>query len=161
DTPGALFDAMDRAGRSAVYVKLTCGSSASCVALVQRARAGVSVTTSLEPSGDRLYNSLRVRRYARPEIVDRVLGFILAEGAHVEEAIAKQPARGVHADVRILFVRRDPLFSVLRTSRTPITNLHLGGRRGDVDAYRATLPDGAWEAACEAGSALAGALGTW
>lgn len=143
------------------YVKLGCGSSASCLALVERGPHGVSVTTSMEIAGERLFNSLRVRRYARPALVERVLGFLLDEGAHVERGIDKLPSAGHHADVRFLYVRGLEPFVVLRQSKLPITNLHLGGSRGDVDRYRAKVGKDGWEEALQFVQVLGTQLDCW
>jgi hypothetical protein len=160
-SPEELVDRMAACAMTRAYVKVGCTSSASCLALVERAPQGVSVVTSVEVDGPRFYNSLVVRRYARPHLVDQVLGLLLGEGAHVEEAIDKLPMNGRHADVRIVAVPGAAPFAVVRTSRVPITNLHLGAVRGDVDAYRRRLPAGAWDAALDHAETLARALGAW
>jgi hypothetical protein len=160
-SPEELVDRMTASAMTRAYVKVGCTSSASCLALVERAPQGVSVITSVEVDGPRLYNSLVVRRYTRPHLVAQVLGFLLGEGAHVEEAINKLPMSGRHADVRIVAVPGAEPFAVVRTSRVPITNLHLGGVRADVDAYRRRLPAGAWDAALGHAETLARALGAW
>jgi hypothetical protein len=155
-----LAELEERAWRRA-YVKLGCGSSASCLALVERGPHGFSVTTSMEIAGERLFNSLRVRRYARPALVDRVLAFLLNEGAHVERGIDKLASAGHHADVRFLYVRGLEPFVVLRQSKLPITNLHLGGSRGDVDRYRAKVGKEGWNEALEFVQLLGTQLGCW
>src|SRR5690606_25620340 len=40
-----------------------------------------------------------------------------------------------------------PAFCVVRQSPHPITNLHLGGTRGDLEALRRQVPAAAWAAA--------------
>jgi hypothetical protein len=160
-SPEELVDLMAVSGMTRAYVKVGCTSSASCLALVERARQGVALVTSVEVDGPRFYNSLAVRRYARPHLVDQVLRLLLGEGAHVEEAIDKLPMKGRHADVRIVAVPGAAPFAVVRTSRVPITNLHLGGVREDVDAYQRLLPAGAWDEALSHAQTLARALGAW
>ena len=132
-TPEALRAAMERAGRNRVFVKLTCGSSASCFALYdwdgERPREG-SLFTTMEIDGERLYNSLRPRRYRDPVLIDRLLAFLLREGSHVEEHVAKARLGGKYFDTRMLVIGGEVAFTVVRKSPHPITNLHLGGERG-------------------------------
>ena len=117
-----------------VFVKLTCGSSASCLALYDRTGW---LFTSLEIAGDRLYNSLRPRRYNDRAAIDRLLGFLLCEGSHVEAAIPKArvgaaAGRREWWDTRMLVIGGEVAFTLVRKSGHPITNLHLGGVRGTL-----------------------------
>jgi hypothetical protein len=160
-TPEALLAAMTELELRRVFVKLSSGSSASCLGLLELGVHGPSLLTSMESVGQKLYNSLVVRRYARPAVLERLLRFLLAEGAHVEEAVDKLPSAGRHADVRLLCLPSAEPFAVLRESRVPMTNLHLGGRRGDRERYQRKLPAGAWQEALEFGQRLAQTLGAW
>jgi hypothetical protein len=113
-----------------VFVKLSCGSSASCLALF-RPRRGDLITT-IEVARDGWYNSLNLRRYARKSLIDAVLAFLLAEGSHVERALPKAKIAGRWFDLRVVTIAGEPRFSLVRKSARPITNLHLGGERGDL-----------------------------
>jgi hypothetical protein len=123
-----------------VFVKLSCGSSASCLAIYRRGRARDTLVTTIEQAATGWYNSLKVRRIEEPARVDEVLGFLLAEGSQVERSIPKARLGGDYFDCRVLMVRGEPAFTVVRQSRHPITNLHLGGWRGDLDEFRAAVP---------------------
>ena len=46
-------------------------------------------------------------------------------------SLAFVPLVSRHFDTRVLVVAGEPAFTVVRTSSHPITNLHLGGTRGD------------------------------
>lgn len=136
---------LDSAQEDRVYVKLTCGSSASCLALWTR-RPRESVITSLELAhGGRMYNSLRLRKYDDRPRIDRVLEFLLGEGAHVERALTKARVDRRFFDCRVLTVAGEPAFTVVRTSPHPITNLHLGGRRGALPDISSPVLDAAME----------------
>ena len=50
-------------------------------------------------------------------------------------------------DLRVLVIDGVPAFVVVRTSPHPITNLHLGGQRGDLSELRARISDAAWQRA--------------
>jgi hypothetical protein len=128
ETPSELRERMSEAGVSRVFVKLSCGSSASCLALYDVERPWLF--TSMEVDGDRLYNSLRPRRYTDRDRIDRLLGFLLREGSHVEAAVPKARIGGQFFDTRMLVIAGEVAFTVVRKSRHPVTNLHLGGTRG-------------------------------
>jgi glutathione synthase/RimK-type ligase-like ATP-grasp enzyme len=51
---------------------------------------------------------------------------------------------GQNFDVRVVCVYGKPVCSVFRLSSLPMTNLHLGGRRGDWDRCRAAIPTREW-----------------
>ncbi|MBI4818740.1 MAG: STM4014 family protein [Deltaproteobacteria bacterium] len=128
-----------------VFVKLRSGSSASCLCALSARGYGM---TTLERSGERWYNSLRVRR-VEGEKLEAVLAFLVGEGAHVERAERKARLAGAYFDCRVLMIANEPAFTVVRQSRHPITNLHLGGWRGDVELLRERLGPGAWDRAME------------
>ena len=130
-----------------VYVKLTSGSSASCLALFTHTAKREEVITTVEDTGDARYNTRKLQRLTSRARIDRVLGFILGEGAHVERSIPKAKFDGRYFDLRVLAVDGIAAFVVMRTALHPITNLHLGGLRGDVAALRARIAPAAWDAA--------------
>jgi hypothetical protein len=41
-------------------------------------------------------------------------------------------------------IHGEPAFTIFRLSSNPMTNLHLGGRRGDTAVCRAAIPARAW-----------------
>ncbi|MCA9605527.1 MAG: STM4014 family protein [Myxococcales bacterium] len=154
DDPEALRGGMRARGWDRAYVKVSCSSSASGLAVLSRGTPDRLMTT-VELDGDAMYNSLRVQRVEDPERVERILGFLLREGAQVERAEPKARLDGpghtgrAFMDCRFLVVAGEPAFTVVRLSRHPITNLHLGGFRGDLDALRARVPADVLEAAHE------------
>ncbi|MFE6775562.1 STM4014 family protein [Streptomyces sp. NPDC057702] len=126
-------------GLRRAFVKLAHGSSASGVLAVELAGPGrVSARTSVERAPDgRLFNSLRVRRYATEAEVAALVDALAPDGLHVERWLPKAAQRGRAADLRIVVVNGRATHAVVRTSRSPMTNLHLGGVRGDLAAARA------------------------
>ena len=130
-----------------VYVKLTSGSSASCLAVFTHDARGEQAITTVEDAGSARYNTMRLQRLTERGALDRTLGFILAEGAQVERAIPKARLASRYFDCRVLAVDGEAPFVVVRTSAHPITNLQLGGTRGDLEALRARVPADAWDAA--------------
>jgi hypothetical protein len=140
---------MREAGWREAFVKLSCGSSASCLGIYRLHRSDESFFTTLEPAETGWYNSLKVRRLREPRQVEEALTFLLREGSQVEQALPKARLRNEFFDCRVLVVRGEPAFTVIRQSRHPITNLHLGGKRGDLDAFLAEVPRRELEAAME------------
>ncbi|MFP2962264.1 STM4014 family protein [Myxococcus sp. 1LA] len=123
-----------------VFVKVSCGSSASCLAIYRRGRSTDTLTTTIEVAKTGWYNSLKVRRVEEPERVDEILTYLLGEGSQVEHSIPKARLGGDYFDCRILTIRGEPAFTVVRQSMRPITNLHLGGWRGDLEDFHAAVP---------------------
>ncbi|MFJ3515787.1 MULTISPECIES: STM4014 family protein [unclassified Streptomyces] len=148
---------MDAHGMPRVFLKPAHGSSASGVVAVETAGGGrIRATTSVERDTDgRLHNSLRVRRLTREKEVAALVDALAPDGLHVERWWPKASLGDGAADLRVVVVAGKATHAVVRTSRSPMTNLHLGGRRGDLAAaVRAAGP--AWAEAlrtCERAAA--------
>ncbi|MFI6757704.1 STM4014 family protein [Micromonospora sp. NPDC050417] len=139
---------MRTAGWSRVFVKPTHGSSASGVLALEVAPGRVQATTSVELAADgRLFNSLRVRRYRDEREVASIVDRLAPDGLHVERWFPKAGLGGRTIDLRVLVVAGEPGHVVVRTSRGPLTNLHLGNDRGDLGAVRAAMGEPAYDAA--------------
>jgi glutathione synthase/RimK-type ligase-like ATP-grasp enzyme len=160
-TPDEVRAAMRERGWPTVFVKLTSGSSASCLAMFTSNDAGEHVLTTVEDTGRARFNTRKLQRLTTRDRIDRVLGFILGEGAIVERAIPKAKLDGAWFDLRVLAIDGEAAFVVMRTSPHPITNLHLGGLRGDVDALRARIAPAAWDAAMASAVAVQRATGAF
>ncbi|MFD9030075.1 STM4014 family protein [Streptomyces sp. NPDC059567] len=132
---------MAASGLRRVFVKLAHGSSASGVLAVETNSAGrVQATTSVERAPDgRLFNSLRVRRYTTEREVAAVVDALAPDGLHLERWLPKAAQGGRVADLRVVVIAGRATHTVVRTSRSPMTNLHLGGTRGDLGAVRAAI----------------------
>ncbi|MEV7288945.1 STM4014 family protein [Streptomyces sp. NPDC093252] len=142
------------AGMSRAFVKPAHGSSASGVVALSVAGPGrVKATTSVETTPDgRLHNSLQVRHYTSEREVAALIDALVPDGVHVERWLPKASQGGRAADLRVVVVAGRATHAVVRTSRHPMTNLHLGGARGDLAA--------AEEAIGAAGGRLDDVLGT-
>ncbi|WP_307826815.1 STM4014 family protein [Streptomyces pactum] len=127
------------AGLRRAFVKLAHGSSASGVLAVERAGPGrVRAATSVERGADgALFNSLRVRRYTSEREIGAIIDTLAPDGLHVERWLPKASLGGRAADLRVVVVGGRATHALVRTSRSPMTNLHLGGARGDLSAARA------------------------
>lgn len=149
---GTLRAAMQERGVSQVFVKLRYGSSASGVVAFRTNGSRVSAITSVEMGGDdnlRLYNSLRVREYCDERQVAKLFNALAPLGVQVESWIPKASGQGGVFDLRVLTIGGEPRHVVMRVARGPMTNLHLGNRRGDTAALLARLPQRHCQAAWE------------
>ncbi|WP_329267151.1 STM4014 family protein [Streptomyces sp. NBC_01451] len=141
---------MEEAGLRRVFVKLAHGSSASGVLAIETTASGrIRATTSVERAEEgRLHNSLRVRRYTEEREIAAIVDTLAGDGLHIERWLPKASLGGRSADLRVVVVGGRATHAVVRTSRSPLTNLHLGGARGDLAAVRALAGD-RWAAALE------------
>lgn len=121
-----------------VFVKARYGSSGAGVLAYRRNRAGrEAVYGSAELGEDggetRVFNSLKPRRYDDGAGIVRLVDAIAAQGAYVERWIPKPraPDRGHgHYDIRAVALDGFLRHRVARVGTGPLTNLHLGNRRG-------------------------------
>ncbi|MET9490335.1 STM4014 family protein [Nocardia sp. NPDC006630] len=151
---------MAEAGASRVFIKLAHGSSASGVLAVETASGGrVQATTSVQRDAQgRLFNSLRVRRYRTEMELAAMVDTLAPDGLHIERWLPKAAQGGRSADLRVVVVDGTATHAVVRTSPSPMTNLHLGGARGDLTAARTAIETagGSWAemlALCERAAA--------
>jgi glutathione synthase/RimK-type ligase-like ATP-grasp enzyme len=161
-----LLVRMREAGIGRVFVKLAHGSSASgVVALATSPRRILAITTVevVRESGEvRLYNSRVIRRIEDVREIADLVDALTREGVHVERWVPKGGIEGQVFDLRVVVIAGRAGHVVARMGPGPMTNLHLGNRRGDPAVIRARMAEGAWEAAmatCErAASAFPGSL---
>ncbi|MFJ7159674.1 STM4014 family protein [Streptomyces sp. NPDC101118] len=127
---------MDAHAMPRVFVKLAHGSSASGIVAVETAGRGrIRATTAVETTEDgSLHNSLRVRRITGERETAALVDALAPDGLHVERWWPKASLGGRTADLRVVVVAGRATHAVVRTSRSPMTNLHLGGLRGDLAA---------------------------
>ncbi|MGJ6962017.1 STM4014 family protein [Streptosporangium sp. G11] len=170
-----LRDLMARSGWGRVFVKPAHSSSASGIVALQVQAARIHAISSVElvrprPEaagriGPELHNSLRVRAYTDKADVAMIIDALAPDGLHVERWFPKASVDGRVFDLRVVVVGGRPTHAVVRAGRGPMTNLHLGGTRGDLDQVRARLGAAGWEqamriceqtAACFPGSVMVG-----
>jgi hypothetical protein len=170
-----LRELMTRAGWSRVFVKPAHGSSASGIVALQTRGPRIHAVSSVElvrprpgatePLMPELHNSLRVRTYTDEADLAVIIDRLAPDGLHVERWFPKASVRGRVFDLRVVMIGGQPTHAVVRTSHAPMTNLHLGGSRGDLDEVQARLGASGWEqamricsraAACFPGSPMVG-----
>jgi hypothetical protein len=143
-----LLQAMDERGWTRVFIKPAYGSSASgVVAFARRGNEMVAYSSveTLRSEGElKLYNSLRVRRYEDGEEIRRIVNTLCRDRVHVEIWIPKASIRGESFDLRVVVNGGRASHTVARLSSGPITNLHLGNKRGPVLEVRHRLGLAKW-----------------
>lgn len=149
-----LRDGMTARGWARVFVKPAHGSSASGVIAFQAHAGRLKAVTSATWVDGVLCNSLRVRTVTDEAEARRLVDFLAADGLHVEQWFPKASTGGRAFDLRVVTVAGRPTHAVVRTSRVPMTNLHLGGTRGDLETVRGR--PGLWERVLEVCARAAG-----
>lgn len=144
----SLVDAMQARSWHQVFIKLSCGSSASGVMALRRASNGnvVAYTTMrLQDKGDgsmglqggeppRIFNSLKIQRYTDELDIEFLVNYLFSQGAQVQRWLPKSQFEGQNYDFRVLTIGGQAQHCVVRLSKTPLTNLHLGNERADFEA---------------------------
>lgn len=143
-----LTGRMKETGIRRVFVKLAHGSAASGVVAFETSGPRAQAWTTIEmvcAGGElRLYNSRRIRCYRAPTEISQLLDALCAHGVHAEAWLPKAAVCGGPSDLRVLMIAGEPAHAVLRVGRSPLTNLHLGGKRVDPAPLRGRMGETAW-----------------
>jgi hypothetical protein len=134
-------------GHGRLFLKPLHGSSGSGVCALRWKPGKAQLAAPLTVENGRLFNCLRVRTYERWEDIEAILGHLLPQGMIAERWIPKLALDGGVVDLRVLVIGGRSRHRVVRQSRGPITNLHLGNRRGQEEALRQALGGDLWEKA--------------
>lgn len=143
-----------------VFLKPRHGSSASGVMAIERGpRAQLQAWTSVEYTEDgRLYNNLRVRKVRDQKELAAIINGVIAEGVHLERWVPKGGLGGRTVDLRVLCIDGKPRHAVVRSSMTPLTNLHLGNARGNLNDLKNEVGKEGWIAVARLCKQAAGAF---
>ena len=148
-----LREIMRAAGCGRVFLKPCHSSSASGVVALETGRTGVRAYSTVEMAGERgrlrLFNSLTVREYRDPRNVTELVDAVCRQRSLAERWFPKAGHDGGRFDLRVLVISGRAAHTVMRQSAGPITNLHLGNRRGDLEGLRRRMGDDAWRRALE------------
>lgn len=139
----SLVTAMQQQQMMRVFIKPSHASSASGVIAFRKNGNRVQAITSAEADYThghlQLFNSLKVRTYTNEGEIAAMVNLVMAEGAQTEEWIPKATLHDRYFDIRVLVIAGKARHTVLRTSKQVITNLHLGNKRGDMDAFISSM----------------------
>ncbi len=150
--PPACFDDLVEQMRKArlprVFVKLRHGSAASGMVALATSPRGIAAWTTAEltraQDGVKLFNTRAVQRVEGTAGVAALIDALIPLGVHVEAWVPKAGVGGAACDLRVLVVNGEPAHMVLRKSRTPFTNLHLGNERAPAAELRDRMGEAAW-----------------
>lgn len=138
-----LIDKMQQQRLLKVFIKPAHASSASGVIAFRKMDDKMQAITSAEivegPKGIELYNSLTIRTYTKPAEIAALIERIMQENVLVEEWLPKATLLDHFFDIRVLVIAGKARHTVVRTSKHPITNLHLGNKRGDMQEFIARI----------------------
>lgn len=141
-----------------IFIKPRHSSSASGILAVRRRGARIAATTSVERVDGRLYNTLKVRELNSEKEIARIIELLGREDSLlVQRWVPKDSAQQNVYDLRFVVIDGRAEHAVMRVSGSPMTNLHLGNRRGDLDALRDELGP-AWAMLRDTAVAAAGAF---
>lgn len=130
-----LIESMYNKKLRGIFIKLSYSSSASGIGAFRiNYKTGEQVFYStivpVDKSGKKEYfNSLKVIRYCNKEQIKEIIEMLMKEDIHIEEWIPKACCEGEQFDVRVVVIDNKPMQSVVRLSKSPMTNLHLGNKR--------------------------------
>lgn len=130
-----------------LFLKPLHGSSASGICALRWNRDKMIMQAPLRFVGETLINSLKVRRYEQEQEIAEILDRLLPQGMIAEHWIPKLSLKGGVLDLRVLVIAGAARHRVVRQSRYPMTNLHLGNRRGDLEQLERYLGPERWQAA--------------
>ncbi|MEL6164770.1 MAG: STM4014 family protein [Cyanobacteria bacterium J06628_3] len=144
-----LREQMQSQGLERVFTKLSHGSSASGVIAYRANSRFESAITTVERVRENgktlLYNSRRIRNYTKREEIADIINILIAEGVQVEEWLPKARLQGCGFDLRIVVINGEAQHTVVRLGKSPMTNLHLGNERGDINEFLEKVGDSNWQ----------------
>lgn len=139
---------MANKGWTRVFIKPLHGSSASGVLAFriqgQRLQATTSVEIQVENGQTVLYNSLRLRQYTTEKDIATLVNQLAKEGILVEQWIPKASLEQAVFDLRMVVIGGECQHVVVRQSKSPLTNLHLGNQRGSLEALKEKIGTSTW-----------------
>jgi hypothetical protein len=148
-----LHDWMRAEESGQVFLKPCYGSSASGVCALRWKRGAQQLIAPLRIQSRNgepiLVNSLKVHTYTTEADIEQILSLLLPQRMIMERWIPKLSLPGGVIDLRVLVIAGEARHWVVRQSQHPMTNLHLGNRRGDPDALQELIGEEKLKAAFE------------
>lgn len=138
-------------GWNRLFLKPCHSSSASgVVALESSPRRGIQARSTVEmrPVAEgrvELFNSRRVQLYTDPVEVANLCESVMRHRAYAQQWVPKAGWQGLRMDLRVVVIAGRARQVVPRLSEAPMTNLQLGGRRGDAAELREHMGEDAWQ----------------
>jgi glutathione synthase/RimK-type ligase-like ATP-grasp enzyme len=145
-----------------IFLKPCHSSSASGVVAFEIGGASQQAFSSVEIVREKgrvkLFNSLSVRRYHSAGEIAELIDAICREQCIAEAWFPKAGLEDLTFDLRVLVIAGAAQHAVVRQSASPITNLHLGNRRGSIEKLKQRMGPENWGAALSVCERAAGAF---
>ncbi|MEN7550539.1 STM4014 family protein [Rapidithrix thailandica] len=144
-----LQEILQTTGHKQVFIKPAHGSSASGVmAYRQNSQGKELMTTSVEMVKEgfeiKLFNNLKIRKYNKKEDIATIINTLAKEHLYMEQWLPKTQTENGLFDLRCVSIGGKARQMVMRQSHHPMTNLHLGNQRGDLEQLQNRLPEDQW-----------------
>jgi glutathione synthase/RimK-type ligase-like ATP-grasp enzyme len=141
-----------------LFLKPLHGSSASGVCALRWSPNRIQLFAPIRKHQGKLFNCLRVSRFESLADIEEILEALLPQGMIAERWIPKLALEGGVLDLRVLVIEGTARHRVVRQSFHPMTNLHLGNRRGEERVLRQHLGERRWREALELAEQAAAAF---
>ncbi len=157
-----LQNLLEQESTHQVFIKLAHGSSASGVLAYRKNKTSEVLIGSVDlvrKSGNiKLFNSLKIQRYTNFQDIVTIIGTLSQNKLIVEQWLPKATWNDKTFDLRMVVIDGKVNHVVMRCSKQPMTNLHLGNERGDVEELKNIVPKETWlnmeKAVCDAVKAM-------
>lgn len=141
-----LIERMREEHLSNVFLKIANGSSGSGVVAYRQSTKHCMAITSVELVGQRLFNSRKIHSYSDARTIRTIIDELSKYHLWGERWLPKATLNNKVFDMRVLVIDGCPKHIISRSSRHPITNLHLLNERSDVLSAKTKLGESAWQA---------------
>lgn len=143
---------MQEKGWTSVFIKPIHGSSASGVIAFRAKKNKIQAITSVESiqtsESFKLFNSLKIRTYTNEKEVAALINYLAKEGLIIEKWIPKAALDEGAFDLRMVVIGGKTQQVVIRQSKSPMTNLHLGNKRGSLEKVKNLIGTHQWQNMC-------------
>lgn len=139
DNLSELLHEMHRQKWQGVFIKPSHGSSASGVIALRAQGNRIHALTSAKREGNMAFNSLALQQYSNYSQVAELISILSHENLYAEKWIPKLMRNDLYTDFRVMVIGGTICHIIPRMSAFPITNLHLGNKKGNWEVIKKTL----------------------
>lgn len=128
-----------------VMLKLAHGSGATGIVAIRSTQTRMcAYTTAVVDRESHLWNTRKVHRLDDLREIDALVTAACQQVVHLEQWVPKATIGAQQFDLRVVVIDGTARQVLVRMSNSPFTNLHLGGRRGQVEDVRTRLGAKRW-----------------
>ncbi len=142
-----LVELAKQTGKFRLFVKLRFGFSAAgmmALAINPSDSQVIAYTTAMMAPNQHLYATRKLQKLNRVNHIDQLIEKLAPMGLHIESWVPKAGVNDSTVDFRFISIQQEPIFSILRLSKSPITNLHLGNSRADPSLLKQHMQPKDW-----------------